>query len=378
MQLVETRLAARSQLGRGRDRRAGGGRGGAPVPGGPVGAADHRALPGGPPGRRAGGLPARAGAAGRRARARSRARGCSSSRHRSSGTTRRSALPRGTCRRCRPSWSGARPRSPRSPGCWRSNGWSRSSGRAGSGRRRSRSRPARTLPGARLAGAAGGRDDRGRRPRHADRRARRDRRRAGADRAAQGRRRGGDPRQLRARRRRGGGARGPPARRRARRCGILCTSQVPLDVEGEHVFELTPLALADAVELFSAARRPRRIGRRGARPVPLARRAAAGDRARRGAHQDALDRGDHAPPRRSLQRAERPGQPPARAPPRPARDDRLELRAAVPRRPAGPVGAGHVRRRRAAAGGRVRARGARRARVGRDRRRRAARRAAHS
>jgi predicted ATPase/DNA-binding SARP family transcriptional activator len=32
---------------------------------------------------------------------------------------------------------------------------------------------------------------------------------------------------------------------------ILCTSQVPLDVEGEAVFELTPLALPDAVELFT-------------------------------------------------------------------------------------------------------------------------------
>lgn len=32
---------------------------------------------------------------------------------------------------------------------------------------------------------------------------------------------------------------------------ILCTSQVPLDVEGEVVFELAPLALSDAVELFT-------------------------------------------------------------------------------------------------------------------------------
>jgi len=32
---------------------------------------------------------------------------------------------------------------------------------------------------------------------------------------------------------------------------ILCTSQVPLDVEGETVFELTPLALPEAVELFT-------------------------------------------------------------------------------------------------------------------------------
>ena len=39
---------------------------------------------------------------------------------------------------------------------------------------------------------------------------------------------------------------------------ILCTSQVPLDVDGETVFELTPLALSDAVDLFTrraAARR---------------------------------------------------------------------------------------------------------------------------
>ncbi|MGD9704530.1 MAG: BTAD domain-containing putative transcriptional regulator [Acidimicrobiia bacterium] len=32
---------------------------------------------------------------------------------------------------------------------------------------------------------------------------------------------------------------------------ILCTSQVPLDIDGEIVFELEPLALADAVELFT-------------------------------------------------------------------------------------------------------------------------------
>ena len=32
---------------------------------------------------------------------------------------------------------------------------------------------------------------------------------------------------------------------------LLCTSQVPLDVDGEAVFELAPLGLADAVELFT-------------------------------------------------------------------------------------------------------------------------------
>jgi predicted ATPase/DNA-binding SARP family transcriptional activator len=39
---------------------------------------------------------------------------------------------------------------------------------------------------------------------------------------------------------------------------VLCTSQVPLEVDGEAVFELTPLALSDAVELFTrrAAARP--------------------------------------------------------------------------------------------------------------------------
>ena len=65
-----------------------------------------------------------------------------------------------------------------------------------------------------LVGQARNRDDRGRRPRHGDRRAPRHGRRGGAARAAQGLRRGGDPRQLRARARRCRGARGPPARRR--------------------------------------------------------------------------------------------------------------------------------------------------------------------
>ena len=36
---------------------------------------------------------------------------------------------------------------------------------------------------------------------------------------------------------------------------ILCTSQVPLDIDGEVVFELAPLALADAVELFTPSSR---------------------------------------------------------------------------------------------------------------------------
>ena len=42
---------------------------------------------------------------------------------------------------------------------------------------------------------------------------------------------------------------------------ILCTSQVPLDVDGEVVFELAPLALSDAVELFSRRASARRMHR---------------------------------------------------------------------------------------------------------------------
>ena len=41
---------------------------------------------------------------------------------------------------------------------------------------------------------------------------------------------------------------------------ILCTSQVPLDVDGEVVFELAPLALADAVELFTRRAAARHSG----------------------------------------------------------------------------------------------------------------------
>ena len=42
---------------------------------------------------------------------------------------------------------------------------------------------------------------------------------------------------------------------------VLCTSQVPLDVDGEAVFELAPLALADAVELFTRRASAQRMHR---------------------------------------------------------------------------------------------------------------------
>ena len=41
---------------------------------------------------------------------------------------------------------------------------------------------------------------------------------------------------------------------------IICTSQVPLDIDGEVVFELAPLALADAVELFTRRATAQRTG----------------------------------------------------------------------------------------------------------------------
>ena len=42
---------------------------------------------------------------------------------------------------------------------------------------------------------------------------------------------------------------------------ILCTSQVPLDIDGEVLFELAPLDLADAVELFTLRARAQRHNR---------------------------------------------------------------------------------------------------------------------
>ena len=103
------------------DRRARGGRRRAPVPGAAVGAADRRALPRGPPGRRARGLPARPRAA-RRATsasspgprlqgARARDPRSTTARRRSPGAGREPAVARG------PSSSGATRRSPRSPSC---------------------------------------------------------------------------------------------------------------------------------------------------------------------------------------------------------------------------------------------------------------------
>ncbi len=47
----------------------------------------------------------------------------------------------------------------------------------------------------------------------------------------------------------------------APRLRILCTSQVPLDVDGEAVFELAPLALSDAVELFTRRASAQRMHR---------------------------------------------------------------------------------------------------------------------
>ncbi len=101
-------------------------------------------------------------------------------------------------------------------------------------------------------------------------------------------------------------------------------------------------------------------GGRGRR-VPVPRRAAAGDRARRRPGAVAVGARHRPAARRPVRPAARPQQPPARAPTRAGRRHRVELRAAVPRRPARAVGAVLLRRQRLPGRGRARAGGARRA-----------------
>ena len=110
----------------------------------------------------------------------------------------------------------------------------------------------------------------------------------------------------------------------------------------------------------ASARARRRHDRAGRGGLPRARRAAAGDRARRRAGAVAVGARHRATARRPVRPAARPEQPPARTAPRAGRRDRVELRAAVPRRPARAVGAVVLRRRRLAGRGRARAGGPRR------------------
>ena len=133
---------------------------------------------------------------------------------------------------------------------------------------------------------------------------------------------------------------------------VLATSQVPLGVEDEYVHALEPLGQDDSVRLFTpsgpaaeatAGSRPRRhVGDRGRVPIPG--RPAAGDRAGRVARALAVGAGHRPPPGRPVRVAARPQQPATRETTRALGRDRVELRAAVPRRPAWAVGAVVLRR----------------------------------
>ncbi len=90
--------------------------------------------------------------------------------------------------------------------------------------------------------------------------------------------------------------------------GVLCTSQLPLGIDGETIYALAPLSLADSVLLF--ARRAsehrssfvdaggsladRRVG------VPFTRRTSPGDRARGGSHAHDVGRRDRSTTRRPV------------------------------------------------------------------------------
>ena len=303
-QLLETRFAARLRLGEdviGELEAAVATRA---VPGGAVGAADHRALPRRPPGRRAGRLPARPRAA--RGRPRPRARPAAEG-ARAPGPDRRTRRSRARAGGNLPSLAAelvgrdgeiaalrdllarAPPRRGRRPGRHRQDG-RRDRDRTHAGRRSpsgsSGSRPRRppTTCSTRSIAALDV-----------------DRRRGGAARALAPAGGGADPRQLRAR------ASTPPRRSRSA-CStrrptlrVLCTSQVALERRRRGRVRARAARARRRRRALHAPRRPARRPRAGTRAVPVARRPAARDRARGGAHADAVGRGDRAPARRPLQ-----------------------------------------------------------------------------
>ncbi len=211
---------------------------------------------------------------------------------------------------------------------------------------------------------------RGRRPRPDRRRdARRRRRRRATGRPAVRGGHGPAARQLRARRRRGG-----PARDRAavRRTHPARARHQPGAARGRRRAG-APARAADAGRLGgpvhpagsgdAPAARARPGGDRGGRGgVPVARRPAAGDRAGRLAGAVAVGARHRPAARRPVRAPARPHQPAPRAPPGAVGGDRVELRPAVPRRPARAVGAVLLRGQRDAGRDRARAGRARRCR----------------
>ena len=351
-----------------------------------MGAADHRALPRGPPGRRARGLPARPRPARRRPRPRARAAAAGA---RAAGPRPRPGAPR---RAAAPRTAGNLP-SLAAELVGRDAEIAALAGllddaAARRGRRPRRHRQDRrspSRPAARSAACRAASGSSGSRPR---RRAdevldaviaalERDRRRGGAARAAPARR----PRVLILDNcehvaRRGRGARRAPARRGARRCAIL--AHEPGRARRRRRGRLRARA--------ARARRRRRA-------VHAPRRRGAGDAATRCtscAARSTACRSRSSSPRRARGRCRSRRSPAASTTASPCCSDptsrkperRRALRATIgwsydllfPDDKRGLWALADVRRRRAAAGGRVRARGARRAAGGGDRRRRAARR----
>ena len=153
------------------------------------------------------------------------------------------------------------------------------------------------------------------------------------------------PRQLRAGRRRRRRLRHPPDRRRPvgeravhQPAAARTRRRVGLPPRTTLARRLGPAVRATSIPAPTRIRPTRGHGVDRRVGLSIARRSPAGDRARRGADTDVVGRRDRPTTGRPLRPAARSNQPPTRSPAGPRGSDLLELRPAVPRRPARPVG----------------------------------------